>query len=65
VRSIAAGPARCIADVLDLTVSEAMACSSPTSAKSSRDCEPLADVGLDYLRWASPCRRSPVARRSA
>jgi excinuclease UvrABC ATPase subunit len=30
-----------------------------------RALQPLADVGLEYLRSASRCRRCPAARRSA
>jgi excinuclease ABC subunit A len=44
---------RSIADVLDLTVSEALA-SSPTTPTCASALQPLADVGLEYLRLGQP-----------
>jgi excinuclease ABC subunit A len=42
-----------IADVLELTVSEALTF-SPTDPRCWRALQPLADVGLDYLRLGQP-----------
>ena len=48
-----AGPPKSIADVLDLTVSEAQAFFAADAEVSLR-LAPLADVGLDYLRLGQP-----------
>jgi excinuclease ABC subunit A len=46
-----------VADVLDLTVSEAAALFA-NDREVIRALQPIVDVGLDYVRWASRCRRS-------
>jgi excinuclease ABC subunit A len=50
--------------VLDLTVSEALAFFAADAEVCLR-LAPLAEVGLDYLRSASPCRRCRAAKPSA
>ncbi|MEL6449483.1 MAG: excinuclease ABC subunit UvrA [Pseudomonadota bacterium] len=47
------GPSKSIADVLDMTVTEALAFFAETPAVS-RSLQPLVDVGLDYLRLGQP-----------
>jgi len=64
IRREGADGRRCsIADVLDLTVTEARAFFADVPEVAQR-LTPLADVGLEYLSSASPCRRSPAGRRS-
>jgi len=52
-----------IADVLDMTVSEAVSFFRGETKVLER-LRPLVDVGLEYLRLGQPCRRLPAARRS-
>jgi excinuclease ABC subunit A len=59
------GAASCrVADVLDLTVAEA-ALFAANDREVVRALQPIVDVGLDYVRWASRCPRCRAARRSA
>ena len=53
-----------IADVLDMTVEEALTFFE-AYPRISRKLQTLYDVGLGYIRLASPPRRSAAARRSA
>jgi excinuclease ABC subunit A len=54
---------RSIADVLDMTVCEAVEFFAG-EREVLRRLRPLVEVGLDYLKLASRCRRCPAARRS-
>ena len=59
-----ASSGRTIRDVLDLTVARGAARSSPTCPRSRERLQPLADVGLDYLRLGQPLSDA-VGRRVA
>ena len=48
------GPARSIADVLEMTVPRRVAVLRGANAKCARASQPLVDVGLDYLRLGQP-----------
>ena len=55
---------RSIADVLEMTVAEALAFFRG-NREVQRVLQPLADVGLEYLKLGSRCRRYPAAKHSA
>jgi excinuclease ABC subunit A len=53
-----------VADVLDLTVSEAAAMFA-NDREVIRALQPIVDVGLEYVKLGQPCPRCRAARRSA